>query len=430
MSQAKKYDLVLYGATGFVGQQTVAYIQNFVKKIAQSTVQKTELQQPRALRWAIAGRNATKLEAVRKKYGAADTNDGSGPDVIVADAHDIQALHALAASARVVLSSAGPFALYGSALVAACVRERTHYVDITGETPWVRSLIDAHHAQAARDGTRIIPCCGFDSVPSDMGAYLLAQTMWDRHKKPCARIKAAFSVRGGLNGGTLASILNIMAEGQSEAFNQPFLLNPAATTPKDPSAHQDVTTPVYDGDFASWLGPFVMAAINTRVVRRSAALMGAGRKKSPYGKDFYYQEYLRFGKGPLAATTAAGMSFGMGLGQSVMRFGLGRSITAALAPKPGEGPTERSMDNGRFRVQMVGASAAGDEVRLTLSDSGDPGNRATTKMVCESALALALDTADLPGGLDLGGVLTPASGLGDVLLQRLRAAGMLIEVQA
>ena len=446
MSLAKKYDLVLYGATGFVGQQTVAYIQNFAQKFTQTTLQKsgpTQLQpQPHPLRWAIAGRNAAKLEAVRAQCGtgadigarnassANSANSASGPDVIVADAQDTQALNALAASARVVLSSAGPFALYGSALVAACVRERTHYVDITGETPWVRSLIDAHHAQAARDGTRIIPCCGFDSVPSDIGAYLLAQTMWERYKKPCVSVKAAFSMRGGLNGGTLASILNIMADGQSAAFSQPFLLNPAGTALKDPSAHQDITTPTHDTDFAAWVGPFVMAAINTRVVRRSAALLGAGSKKSPYGKDFYYQEYLRFGKGPLAATTAAGMSFGMGLGQSVMRFGIGRSITAALAPKPGEGPSERSMDSGRFRVQMVGASAAGDEVRLTLSDSGDPGNRATTKMVCESALALALNTADLPGGLDLGGVLTPASGLGDVLVQRLRAAGMQIEVQA
>ncbi len=406
----KKYDLVLYGATGFVGQQTVAYIREFAQSV------------PGKLRWAIAGRNAHKLDAVRRACGADNI------DMIVADAQDTDALNALAAQARVVLSSAGPFALYGSHLVAACVAQRTHYVDITGETPWVRSLIDAHHAQAASDGTRIIPCCGFDSVPSDIGTYLVVQAMQVRHHKPCVRVKAAFSMRGGLNGGTLASILNIMAEGQGDVFEQPFLLNPPGTMPRDSTAHADVVAPVRDEDFAAWLGPFVMAAINTRVVRRSAALLGTKTASSAYGKNFYYQEYLRFGKGAVAAAAAAaGMSFGMGMGQGVMRFGLGRRITAALAPKPGEGPSERSMDRGHFRTQLIGWSARGDEVRATISDHGDPGNRATTKMVCESALALVLNTADLPGGMERGGVLTPASGLGDVLVQRLREAGMHIE---
>lgn len=405
-SAPRSYDVVLYGATGFVGRQTVAHFAAHGDGV----------------RWALAGRSAEKLEQVRQACGPG----AAGAGIIVADAADQKALDALAAQAVVVLSTAGPFALHGSALVAACVAHRTHYVDITGETPWVRGLIDRHHAQAVRDGTRIIPCCGFDSVPSDLGAWLVAEAIWQQHGEPCVSVKACHSMRGGLNGGTLASALNIMESGQGRLLADLFLLNPPGTAPRNQAEHADPVAPHRDADFNAWVGPFMMGPINTRVVRRTAALLEA-RGDAAYGAHFRYQEYLRFGRGPLAAAAATGVSVGMGMGQAAMRFKTGRALARAVAVSPGQGPSERTMDGGSFRCELVGKSASGKVMRGRVAGQGDPGNRATTKFVCESALALALQPQALPGGERGGGVLTPASGLGMVLGQRLIAAGMNLE---
>jgi short subunit dehydrogenase-like uncharacterized protein len=408
----RDYDVVLYGATGFVGRQTVAYF----------------AQHAGALRWALAGRTAAKLEQVRAACGPG----AAGAGIVVADAADAKALSALAAQARVVLSTAGPFALHGSALVAACVQQRCHYVDITGETPWVRDLIDRHHDQAARDGTRIIPCCGFDSVPSDLGAWLVAQAVWQQHGEACVSVKACHSMRGGVNGGTLASALNMMESGQRRRFAEPFLLNPVlnppGSGPEDAAAHADPIAPQYDADFDAWLGPFVMGPINTRVVRRSAALLAARGDAPAYAAGFRYQEYLRYGKGPLAAAAAGGVTLGLGLGMVAMRFKPWRAVAEALMPAPGSGPSQASMDSGSFRCELIGTSVGGHNVRGRVAGRGDPGNRATTVFVCEAALALANEpAAQLPGGAGAGGVLTPASGLGQALAHRLVAAGMTLQ---
>jgi len=401
----RRFDVVLFGASGFVGRQTVDYFARHPQVKALG------------LNWALAGRSRAKLEAIRKASGA------SRAAVVVADAQDVAALDALASSTTVVLSTAGPFALYGSALVAACVRHGTHYVDITGETPWVKGLIDLHHEEAQRTGARIIPFCGFDSIPSDLSALLANQAMWARHGEKCTSVKAAFSVRGGFNGGTIASLLNMQAAGQGAAMADPFLLNPPGPRPAAGSRHADPRGPQHDADFSAWLGPFFMAPINTRVVRRSAALLG-------YAPDFSYQEYLRLGTGAVAAVAAAGLSAGALAGAAALQWSPVRSLIAKLAPAPGEGPSEASMDGGSFRCQWIGHGPGDQVVRGTVSDKGDPGNRATTKMVCESALALALQAEALPGGPGHGGLLTPASGLGDVLVERLRLAGMKLDVQS
>jgi short subunit dehydrogenase-like uncharacterized protein len=403
--RTKKYDVVLYGASGFVGRQTVAYFAAHPQVKAMG------------LTWALAGRSAEKLEAIKKACGARHAG------IVVAEAHDAAAMDALARDAAVVLSTAGPFALYGSALVAACVRHGTHYVDITGETPWVRDMIAAHHGAAAQSGTRIIPFCGFDSIPSDLSAWLATQTMQARHGEACTHVKAAFSVRGGFNGGTLASMFNMLATGESKAVADPFLLNPAGVRPANTSPHADPKGACHDADFSAWLGPFFMAAINTRVVRRSAALLG-------YGLDFSYQEYLRLGQGPVAAVAAASLSAGATFSQAALGWAPVRKWAVKFSPPPGAGPSEASMDGGSFRCEWIGTSASGKVVRGRIADQGDPGNRATTKMLCESALALALQLDDLPGGRARGGLLTPASGLGDVLVQRLRLAGMTLQVDA
>ena len=403
---SRTYDLVLYGATGFVGRQTVAYI-----------AQHPEVQAS-GLRWALAGRSREKLEAVRDACNAPQAG------IVVAEAHDTQALAALALDAAVVLSTAGPFALYGSTLVAACVEHGTHYVDITGETPWVRDLIAQHDESARRNGARIIPFCGFDSIPSELSVHLAHATMRQRYGVPCISVKSAFSFRGGVNGGTLASLFNMLATGQAGALADPFLLNPVGTQPGDPAAHADPMGPRHDGDFDAWLGPFFMAPINTRVVRRSAALLG-------YGPDFSYQEYLRLGRGPVAAVAATTLSMAAA-SQAALRFSPLRALAQKLSPAPGSGPSEARMDGGSFRCQWVGKSATGHTVRGVIADQGDPGNRATTKMLCESALALALQRHELPnqrpGGRLHGGLLTPASGMGEVLVQRLRKAGMALDV--
>lgn len=398
----RTYDVVLYGASGFVGRQTVAYFARHPQVKALG------------LSWAIAGRSADKLEAVRKACGAPKVG------VLVAEAHDAKAMDALARSAHVVLSTAGPFALYGSELVASCVRHGTHYVDITGETPWVKGLIDRHHAEAERKGARIIPFCGFDSIPSDLSARLANEAMWERHGEACTQVKAAFSIRGGFNGGTLASLFNMLASGQMDAMADPFLLNPDGTRPADATRHKDPVAPLHDADFSAWLAPFMMGPINTRVVRRSAALLG-------YADGYAYQEYLRLGRGPAAALAATSLSAGSLASQAALRLAPLRSLAQKLAPPPGAGPSEASMDGGSFRCQWVGHSASGKTVRGVIADQGDPGNRATTKMLCESALALALQLDELPGGRRHGGLLTPASGLGDVLVQRLRVAGMTLK---
>lgn len=401
-SSPKKYDVVLYGASGFVGRQTVDYFAH------SADVQSS------GLTWALAGRSQDKLEAVRKASGAQQAG------IVVAEAHDAAAMDALARNAKVVLSTAGPFALYGSELVAACVRHGTHYVDITGETPWVKGLIDQHHVAAQRKGARIIPFCGFDSIPSDLSAHLANHAMQQRYGEECVQTKVAFSIRGGFNGGTLASLFNMLASGQSDAMADLFLLNPSGTRPPAAPAHADPIGPRHDADFGAWLGPFMMSTINTRVVRRSAALLG-------YAPGYAYQEYLRLGKGPVAALAATSLSMGSLTSQAALRLGPIRKLAQKFAPPPGAGPSEASMDGGSFRALWVGHSASGKTVRGMVADKGDPGNRATTKMLCESALALTLQLDALPGGPKHGGLLTPASGLGDVLVQRLRAAGMTLQ---
>jgi short subunit dehydrogenase-like uncharacterized protein len=399
------YDVVLYGATGFVGQQTAQYF-------ARSS-------QAGQLRWAIAGRNRHKLESVKAMLGAE-------VDVLVADSQDQRAIDAIVAQTRVILSTAGPFALYGTPLVDACVRFKTHYVDITGETPWVRELCDRYHEQAALDGTRIIPCCGFDSVPSDLGAYLMVRYMQQELGESCQSIKAYFQMVGGFNGGTLASGLNLYDSGQAAQVNNPFLLNPSGeSTPAEIARNQDPQLPTYDADIKTWVAPFFMSPVNTRIVRRSCALFEQWQQ--PYGTDFTYQEYLKFNP-PFAWLQAIGVNAGMALFGGIMQQAPLRPFVQPLLPKPGTGPSEQTMNEGWFRCELLGITRDGRRVNGSIHDQGDPGNRATVKFLCESALGLALDTDALPGGLQRGGILTPATGLGDVLAKRLRQTGMTIEI--
>lgn len=402
----RDYDVVLYGASGFTGKQTVEYFARHP--------------QGGSLRWAIAGRSRQKLEAVRDQVGG----PAAKADILVAESHDEQGIHEIVSRTRVMLTTAGPYALYGAGIVDACVRFGTHYVDITGETTWVRDLIDRHHEKATADGTRIIPFCGFDSVPSDLGSYLVV-----RHFASLGlgtrEVKAFFRMYGGLNGGTVATMFNLYESGQASRAREPFLLNPQGTySSEDQKNNVDPSAPRYDADMETWVAPFVMGPINTRVVRRSAALHNQWNEG--YGPDFRYQEYLKF-SGVFAGAEAAVFSAGMAAFQLVQETPL-RQLMKPLLPSPGSGPSEQTMNSGWFKCELIGTAEDGMKVRGQISDQGDPGNRATVKFLCESAMALALDTDRLPGGPSRGGILTPATGLGEVLAERLRRAGMKVEI--
>ncbi len=395
----RDFDVILYGATGFTGRQTAEY---FARNA------------PEDLRWAIAGRDRAKLDAL------ADDLSRAPAGVVVANGLDKDAVSAMVARTRVLATTAGPFSRYGDHVVDACVFHRTDYVDITGESPWVRRVIDRHHAQASADGTRIIPFCGFDSVPSDIGALALVQQLRARGTGT-ARVEGYFTGKGGFNGGTLASARAMGESGWLEEVADPSLLNPAELRP-DPHAERDPEAPKrIDG---RWMAPFMMGPINTRVVRRSHAL--ASLRGEGYGRAFTYQEWMDCGRGLKGLATATAVGAGMAAMAPLMASDSGRSLLGRFGPDPGQGPSEKTMDGGFTRCRYRAIGEDGGELRAELFARGDPGNRVTVLFLCESALALALDRQALPEG---GGVLTPATGIGLRLLERAQAAGVKFEVQ-
>lgn len=393
-------DVLLYGAGGFTGRLTV---DEFARHA------------PPGLRWALAGRHRGKLEAARDAAGG----PGRPAEILEADSERPDTVDAAVSRARVVLTTAGPFAAYGNAVVDACVRHRAHYVDITGETPWVADVIERHHAQATADGTRIIPFCGFDSVPSDLGTLLVVEHLRSRGTA-CAEVVASFRLRAGLNGGTAATAVQLFESGQARRSGHPFLLDgpdrprlsrEAFLRERDPKGVR------WNPDLQRWLAPFVMAMINTRVVRRSARL--AAEAGTPYGPHFAYREFMAMRSWIRATMLAAGLA-----GAQLLLASPLRSVVKRRLPAPGTGPSEEVRRNGWFRVDLVAHGEDGRRAFGLVKDQGDPGNTVTVKILCEAALALAVDGARLPGGPARGGVLTPATGLGQVLIERLRARGM------
>jgi short subunit dehydrogenase-like uncharacterized protein len=396
----RDFDIIVYGASGFVGKRAVRYL--------------AACAAANGLRWAIAGRDRAKLEPLAAAAGDVP--------VFVADANDGGAIDAFTARTRVVLAMAGPFSLYAGKVVDACVRLGTHYADITGETPWVRTLVDRYHERAQANGTRIVPNCGFDSVPSDIGAYFLARAMQHELGADCADIKAFHRMSGGVNGGTLATLLLISGEpAAAAAMRDPDLLTPAENRASLAVGQRDPIVAAYDGDAGGWVAPFVMGPINTRVVRRSAGLFALWNER--YGDRFTYQEYMFF-PGPLGAALATSVAAATALAQASTAFAPARALIEPLVPKPGSGPSDSAIENGWFRCDLTARAADGRKMEASLAGDGDPGNAATVKFACEAALALAKDTEALPGGSGRGGLLTPATALGDVLIARLRAAGV------
>jgi short subunit dehydrogenase-like uncharacterized protein len=403
----RAYDIVLYGAGGFTGRQTVAYLASHPDAAL--------------IRWAIAGRNRTRLEEARARAGPGAKH----VDILIADSTEPDSVDAIVSRARVVASTAGPFALYGTPVVDACVRFRTHYADITGETMWVHELIERYDARAAADGTRIVPFCGFDSVPSDLGTLLLVRHVQQTLGMSCAEVRGYFQMSGGLNGGTIATALNAVGSKPSLADHRFLLDPPGPHSPEQRARSRDRLRPHYDVELGSWVGPFFMAPTNTRVVRRSVALHD--RWNEAYGPDFVYQEYLMYDP-PFARVKATFATLGLGLFGTLLRWKPTRRVLSSRLPQPGTGPSIDIMNRGWFTCDLLAIAADGRVVHGHIGHRGDPGNRATVRFLCESALALALDGESLPGGPSRGGVLTPATALGDVLARRLANPDVEIEM--
>jgi len=402
--RSRDFDIVLWGATGFTGRLVADYlVRNY-------------LGGDTGLRLALAGRNKAKLEGIANEIGASEL------PILVGDSFDVESLDAITSKTEVLISTVGPYAKYGAEIVASCVRNGTDYCDLTGETHFVRAMIDAHHEEARKTGARIVHCCGFDSIPSDLGALMVQEAFRERYGRYASEVKmAAGKMSGAFSGGTLASMLNIFDELKvnpklRRVLGDPYALNPKGVRGPDGSDQAGVR---YDKDLG-WTSPFVMAAINTRIVRRSHALIGL-----PWGEDFRYSEVMSTGKGARGFTRAASFAAGIGAFVAAVALPLTRPLVVKRLPSPGEGPSEQVRGKGYFETRHV-ALGEGHSLRGVVSDQRDPGYGSTAVMLSEAALCLALEGAELRSE---GGILTPAATMGMRLVERLRAAGLKFEVQ-
>ena len=407
MSDLRDHDVVVFGATGFVGRLLAAHLAEHA---------------PDDARIALAGRSAEKLERVAREL----PERARDWPRLVADVQDPASLERLARSARVVATTVGPYLRYGLPLVQACAVAGTDYCDLTGEVLFVRQSIDRFHETARTSGARIVHACGFDSVPSDLAVLLAAeQAKADGEGELEGTVLHVVSMKGGVSGGTIdsarAQVEAVSADGDAKRLvADPYSLSPDRSAEPDLGDERDRMTVGKDPDLGRWTGPFVMAPFNTRIVRRSNALSGWS-----YGRRFRYREVMGFGASPVAPLLATGVTAGLAAGLAGMSFGPTRAVLDRILPSPGEGPGEAARRSGHFRIEVVARTSTGARYTATVAAKGDPGYAATAVMQGESALCLALDRDRLP---DAAGVLTPATAMGAALADRLRARGFEISV--
>lgn len=415
MPDDRDYELVLWGATGFTGRLTAEYL--------------AERYEVDELDWAIAGRNRGKLERLRDDLGAIDPGWAS-LDVLAGDAFDRERLAAIAGRTRVVCTTVGPYARYGTPLVEACIDRRTDYCDLAGEVHWLRRVIDEYHEAARERGVRIVHACGFDSVPSDLGTLLVQRHAEDTLGSPCSTVRSYVST-GSLNlgGGTAASMLELYEALSRNPGVREVLANPYSLAPEGERSGPDDGSrrgPRYDAAAAQWTAPFLMAAVNEKVVHRSNALLGY-----PWGRDFRYEEVEPTGTGLPGAVRAAGKAGGLALTAASLSVSPLRKLADRFVlPDPGEGPSREAIEDGSFAVRFRGAGRSpGSDGEFTAAAiaaaNRDPGYGATARMLAEAGICLATGATDTP--LD-GGVLTPATGIGTPLADRLRPAGVRFDV--
>ena len=405
----RELDIVLYGATGFAGKLTAEYL---AKAAGDARV-------------ALAGRSHDKLLAVRDTLG----ETAQSWELIAADTSQPSTLNAMAARTQVVVTTVGPYTRYGLPLVAACAAAGTDYADLTGESMFIRESIDLYHKQAMDTGARIVHSCGFDSIPSDLSVFALHRRVAEDQAGELGDTNLVVrSFAGGVSGGTVASMMEVMrtASTDSEArrlMNDPYTLTPDRAAEPELGGQPDLRwrrgrdiAPELDG---YWVGPFVMAAVNTRIVRRSNALLDYA-----YGRRLEYAEQMSMGRSfaapVVAAMAAGGNAATMALGTRYFDR-LPQGIVERIAPKPGTGPSERAREQGHYTVETYTTTMTGARYRATMSQKGDPGYKATSVLLGESGLTLAMDRDRLS---DLRGMLTPAAAMGDALIARFPAAGV------
>ena len=381
MKSSSKFDIVVYGATGFTGQLVAEYLATHYRDDPQ-------------LKWAMAGRSLDKLAQVRDAIGApADI------PLIVADAGDVGSLNAMVADTKSVITTVGPYQLYGNELIAACVASGTDYIDLCGEPVWMRQMIDKHEAEAKARGARIVFSCGFDSVPFELGAFFVQEEARRVFGAPTSRVKGRVrDMRGTLSGGTAASgraTFEAVAKDLSlvAILNDPFALTPGLAGAKQPKGNRSV----YEEDLESWTAPFMMALINTRNVHRSNMLMGF-----PYGKEFIYDEMVLTGPGEKGEANA----------KKVVAANADK--TGPNARKPGEGPSKEEQESGLYDLLYVAIAPDGRQVRASVKGDRDPGYGSTSKMISECAICLLRDAPDVPAGF-----WTPGAAMQHKLIKRL-----------
>jgi short subunit dehydrogenase-like uncharacterized protein len=382
-----KFDIVVFGASGFTGRLVAEYLAR---------------QYPSGLTWAMAGRSHDKLASVRDEIGAPPSTP-----LLVADTSDAASLEALCRDTKVVLTTVGPYQLYGEPLVAAAAKTGTNYVDLCGEPAWMRQMIDKYDAAAKVSGARIVFSCGFDSIPSDLGVHLLQREATERFGGPCPRVKGRVrKMKGTFSGGTAASLKATMAAAADPTvlalLKSHFSLTPGFSGPKQPHG----MAVEYDDALGSWTAPFVMAAINTRNVHRTNFLRG-----HPFGTDFVYDEMLLTGPGEKGEQIAKAVASD-------------RSLMSDKGPKPGEGPSKAEREAGHFDLLFIGERPDGKGLSVVVTGDRDPGYGSTSKMIAESAVCLVRDMQSAPGG-----ITTPGAVMPDALIKRLEAhAGLTFKV--
>ena len=389
---SSKFDIIVYGATGFTGQLVAEYLAAHYKADS-------------GLKWAMAGRSKEKLAAVRDAIGAPkDTS------LIVADAGDPASLKAMVAQTKSVITTVGPYLLYGNELLAACVAAGVDYFDLCGEPIWMRQKIDQHEAAAKNSGARIVFSCGYDSLPFELGVFCAQEEAKKAFGAPAARVKGRVrKMSGTLSGGTAASMRAIVEATMRDLslvtmLRDPFVLTPGFDGPKQPLGNR----PVFDEDLKSWTAPFVMANINTRNVHRSNMLLDF-----PYGKDFVYDEMVMTGPGEQ----------GEAIAKKVMAAN--NKFSGTEVPKPGEGPSKEERENGSYDLLFVAIAPDGRQVRAAVKGDRDPGYGSTSKMISECAICLLRDAPEVPGG-----IWTPGAAMGDKLIKRLvDHAGLTFEIE-
>ncbi len=392
----KEFDLIIYGATGFTGRLVAEYLLASYGTGGD-------------VAWAMAGRDLAKLKAVRGEIGAPESLP-----LVEANAADPASLEAMARRACAIISTVGPYQLYGEALVAACAEAGTDYVDLCGEPAWMAAMIPAYEAQAKASGARIVFSCGFDSIPFDCGVFFLQQQAMERFGAPFPRVRGRVrTMKGGFSGGTLASMLATLEAGRRDPSIIKTMTNPYALVAAPPPVRQPRGDKiVHDSDIPSWSAPFIMAAINTKNVHRTNALT-----QYRYGRDFSYDEMQMTGDGAAGKRRAKAALGQMRMQMGLLAFGPTRALLRRFAlPKPGQGPSKHERETGSYEVLYVGDFPDGRSLRAVVSGDKDPGYGSTSKMISEAALCLAAT----PRETTPGGVWTPAAAIGAALIARLQ----------